>query len=395
MNIAVARLLVWASVVALIANRAVAQSGIAWEADLRQARRRALQEKRPLLIVFLGKDTGDRDLAWGLNQQGDVIASSKRLVCIVADATRHPRMKAPDLDPGSWRWVCSRHASVECAAHQATWKEAPRAFPFVAREADGRVVTPQYVFASPDGKLISRWSGKLSAARIVSEAKLALRSAGHVDADCAVAERRFAKLAKQLRRGKSSERLLAIQQLASVPLLGARHALYKIARSKRNPRGRLRALESLPLPGSLDAMALLEEALSDRQPAVRRAAIRGIGDLRLPRSVDVLLRFAARQKRPRDLTEVPRALARTTIDDKRIDTWLDETIRTGKAVVSDAAMRSLVEMWNPPKTALEAVRSQLRSKNEQQRETAAWVLRELEKRGKGDWKSWLAASPRR
>lgn len=355
----------------LLALPATGQNGIRWQPDLATARERAREDNLPMLLVLVGKTPLDLDVVRSTHRDPRLYEALRPLICVLADRTRHHQA----------RGLCGRHRGIDCQAHQRAWTDAAAAFRFLSRDGKGNVRTPQYVFLGPPGDPISRWGGKLDLSRFESEVELALRTTGKGATDRKPDDLRLRRLTRQLRSRKSAEQLIATQELVRLQLIEARRLLFRLTRDNKNSKRQLRAIETIPMRGSLDALGVLQGFLDHRRPDIRNAAVRGLGELRHSASVDLLLAFARERCQPEHQLEVPRALALAGPHDPRTVRWLVRTIDDAHGPLQSAAMRSLLEIYRPAKKLVASLRGQLDSRNTDQRDTAAFVLRELEKRG--------------
>ena len=360
----------------------VAFGQLAWEA----ARKKASEEGRPVFVYY--SETAEQDDHWLTNAVRGEGVRTRLLECVRFAGSASEIRRIEKAQKGETRREqagasFARFPQSFVAEHRHARGELARWLKRTGKDPATYVARPLVLLLRPDGTLLSAFGGEMTAKRLAFELELALRASGRGDREQAEKdEAKLADLRKKLRAERGFDQRIVAQELARLPLLAAREQLWELAttRKAKNTRVRLWAVSAAGQRGDLLALPKLAPLLRDRDRRIQQAALRSIGELRVPDSLPVLVRFAPKARHGELAEELPRALLFSQFD-------ADDTVRLVRAALNDksadiaiAALNAMWEQLEHDERLLETVRELTRERNGAVRDRAAELLRELEKR---------------
>ncbi|MCB9831518.1 MAG: HEAT repeat domain-containing protein [Planctomycetes bacterium] len=234
-------------------ERVAGDDRILWEKSWKEAVKRAKAESRPIMIHFnMDDEPACRNMARDHFKNDKVIALSKQFVCVLGSLGEHGD---EDVFPGT-DGECRRFGTVTCAEHRQTESEARADI----MQTD-TVTAPQFVFATPEGKVLVRRPWDLPSSELI---ELMNRALYYYNPDLSpeeAAKRDKEALAQLLEEGASD-----------------------------NAATRKKALDSL---AKRDDPEIIEFLIGQTSPDVdevkRNEAVRAIGEARNPNCLPCLM----------------------------------------------------------------------------------------------------------
>jgi hypothetical protein len=355
---------------------------LSWEEGMKRAK----AEGRPVFVLLT--ETAEQDDYWLTNTaKGEAVrkrlADCVRFVGSAAEIRRIETASKAESRRRRMGATFGRYRQCLVPGHQRTRTEGSRWLGRIGVGPERFKARPLMYLLSPEGGVISIVGGSISASRLAFELELALRVAGRGDPESrSEDEAQLEVLRRQLRADKGFDQRMAAQDLAKLPLLAARKLLFELARGRevKNTRVQLYAIRAAGLSGSLLALPKLEPLLRHRNRRIQRAALRSIGELRVPDAIPALVKFAPQTRRGELAEELSRSLLFSQHDHPDVLRLVDAALREKSENIAIAAINAMWECLEHAPKLMATVEELTRERNGAVRDRAAELLRELAKR---------------
>ena len=267
---------------------------ISWQGDYDTAMKKAVAEKKPVMIVFLmDEEVANDEVARSHLHDPAVVTLSRSFVCLIGCTGAHSSAPAGrDSNPAS-RPACPKFGCVTCLEHQKVEMRARTEFMNAPR-----VAAPQFLFLMPDGKtMLLRQVYALPAAELAKKMQVAL--ALHDPSKGAELLARIrATTDDQLKLANDNnmdKRVPAIRALATSDDPRVVDFLIKQTGDMVEEAKRLEAIEAMGQRGNGKVLPVLHKLLGARSNQVRIAVAKSLDSRGMPESGPPILAAARKE----------------------------------------------------------------------------------------------------
>ncbi len=311
---------------------------IAWELNWADAVKRAQAEKRPIMIHFnMDDEPACANMARDHFRNKKVIELSKKFVCVLGSLGDHKGEKVFKEDG-----KCGRFGTVTCAEHRLSETMAR------GTVLESKTVTaPQFVFVTPDLKVMIRRPWDLPSSELIGLMNRALYYYNPALSPDAVDKRATELLERLLSEGKSDNAATRRKALDAIAKRDDPKIIKFLIRQTKPDRDLIKRVEAVTAIGeaaNATCLPALLETLKDRSQRLRKVTLMALGKLAMVEAIEPIAKAFGVESSTRNKALCVRTIVTCDGDNKTSRKILNKALKSNKSDVRIHAIRACLEV---------------------------------------------------
>ncbi|MEE8106524.1 MAG: HEAT repeat domain-containing protein [Planctomycetota bacterium] len=286
----------------LLATPLLAQEArpqIEWSKSWAEAFEQAARDDKPVMVCINSKDgeSANERAAKSTYRDAEFVAATNEFVMVIISLHKH-------IGPGK----CRRFGGVPCTTHIDCYKalRAQHIEKFSKAGSGGEMISPQHAFFRPDGTLLRRKEYELTKAELLKMMRevrqdLAAEAGmpppdvdGPIGADAPLTPREEAEV-ERVKTADRAARRAALGNLLSTEKIAAHEALLAVADGAKD-EVLCDIMRAFGLAQVVKAREFIESHATDKNAVVRSFAYVALEELKLPESIELLMKRAKKDR---------------------------------------------------------------------------------------------------